>query len=166
MITDRNNGQNSLGTAEFAYNNRTHSSTKMLPFKANYRQKPRIGFKGRKKGKYEGAEKFVKKMKEIQEEAKAVLGKAQEKMKKYADRKQAEVNDYKVGYLVILSTKDLKYQMVRRRTEKLTKRFVGPYKIKKIVLSNAVELELPSIVKIHPVVNISRIHKYIGQVEG
>ena len=114
MITDRNNGQNSLGTAEFAYNNRTHSSTKMLPFKANYRQKPRIGFKGRKKGKYEGAEKFVKKMKEIQEEAKAVLGKAQEKMKKYADRKQAEVNDYKVGYLVILSTKDLKYQMVER----------------------------------------------------
>jgi len=66
----------------------------------------------------------------------------------------------------MLSTKDLKYQMVRRRTEKLTKRFVGPYKIKKIVLSNAVELELPSIVKIHPVVNISRIHKYIGQVEG
>jgi len=135
--------------AEFAYNNRTHSSTKMLPFKANYRQKPRIGFKGRKKGKYEGAEKFVKKMKEIQEEAKAVLGKAQEKMKKYADRKQAEVNDYKVGYLVILSTKDLKYQMVGKRTEKLTERFVGPYKIKKIVLPNVVELELPSIVKIH-----------------
>ena len=149
MITDRNNGQNSLGTAEFAYNNRTHTSTKMLPFKANYRQKPRIGFKGRKKGKYEGAEKFVKKMKEIQEEAKAVLGKAQEKMKKYADRKQAEVNDYKVGYLVILSTKDLKYQMVGKRTEKLTERFVGPYKIKKIVLPNVVELELPSIVKIH-----------------
>jgi len=121
----------------------------MLPFKANYRQKPRIGFKGRKKGKYEGAEKFVKKMKEIQEEAKAVLGKAQEKMKKYADRKQAEVNDYKVGYLVILSTKDLKYQMVGKRTEKLTERFVGPYKIKKIVLPNVVELELPSIVKIH-----------------
>jgi len=31
---------------------------------------------------------------------------------------------------------------------------------------NAVELELPSIVKIHPVVNISRIQKYIEQVEG
>ena len=47
--------------------------------------------------------------------------------------------------------------MVRRRTEKLTERFVDPYKIKKIVSSNAVELELPSIVKIHPVVNVSRI---------
>jgi len=28
-----------------------------------------------------------------------------------------------------------------------------------------VELELPSIVKIHPVVNVSRIHRYVEQVE-
>jgi len=56
--------------------------------------------------------------------------------------------------------------MVGRRTEKLTERFVGPYKVKKIILSNAVELELPSIVKIHPVINVSRIHRYVGQVEG
>ena len=32
--------------------------------------------------------------------------------------------------------------------------------------SNAVELELPSTVKIHPVVNVSRIQKYVGQVKG
>jgi len=56
--------------------------------------------------------------------------------------------------------------MVGRRTEKLTETFVGPYKIKKIVSSNTVKLELPSTVKIHLVVNISRIRKYIGQVEG
>ena len=70
-----------------------------------------MGFEVRKKGKYEGAEKFVVKMKKIQEETKAALGKAQEEIKKYADRKRAEVNEYKVGDLVILSTKDLKYQM-------------------------------------------------------
>jgi len=87
-------------------------------------------------------------------------------MKKYADRKRLDVEEYKVGDLVMLSTKDLKYQMVRRRTEKLTKRFVGSYRIKKIVSSNAIELELPSTVKIHPVVNVSRIRRYIGQVEG
>jgi len=86
--------------------------------------------------------------------------------RKFSSGITAEVNDYKVGDLVMLSTKDLKYQMVRRRTEKLTNRFVGPYKVKKIVLSNTVELELPSTVKIHPVVNVSRIRKYIGQVEG
>jgi len=155
-----------LGTTEFAYNNKTYSSTKTSPFKANYGQDPRMEFEGRKKGKYQGAEKFIEKMKEIQEEAKAALGKAQEEMKKYADRRRGEVDDYKVGDLVILSTKDLKYQMVGRRTEKLTERFVGPYKIKKIVSSNAVELELPSTVKIYPVVNVSRIRRYVGQVEG
>ena len=67
-------------------------------------------------------------------------------------------NKYKVGDLVMLSTKDLKYQMVKRRTEKLMERYIGPYKIKKIVLSNAVELELPSTVKIHLVVNVSCQH--------
>ena len=66
----------------------------------------------------------------------------------------------------MLSTKDLKYQIVGRRMEKLTERFVGPYKVKKIVLANVVELELPSTIRIYPVVNISKIHRYIGQVEG
>jgi len=155
-----------LGTAEFAYNNKAHSSTKTLPFKANYRQDPRMGFEVRRKGKYKGVEKFVIKMREVQEEAKAVLEKAQEEMKKYADRKRGEVNEHKVGDLVMLSTKDLKYQMVRRRTKKLKERFVGPYKIKKTISTNTVELELPSTVRIHPVVNVSRIQRYIRQVEG
>jgi len=116
-----------------------------------------MGFKGRKKGKYLGAEKFVEKMKKTQEEAKAVLGKVQEDMRKYADRKRLDIDEYKVGDLVMLSTKDLKYQIIGRRTEKLTERFVSLYKIKEIVLSNAVKLELPSTVKIYPVVNVSRI---------
>ena len=105
-------------------------------------------------------------MKEIQEKAKVALGKAQEEMKKYANRKRDEVDNYKVGDLVMLSTKDLKYQIVRKRTEKLMERFVKPYKIKKIMSLNAVKLELLSTVKIHLVVNISRICKYIEQVEG
>ena len=51
----------------------------------------------------------MEKMKEIQKETKAVLSKVQEEMKKYTNRKRVEVNDYKVGDLVMLSTKDLKY---------------------------------------------------------
>jgi len=40
------------------------------------------------------------------------------------------------------------------------------YKIKRVVLTNVIELELPSSIKIHLVVNISRVHKYRDQVEG
>jgi len=87
-------------------------------------------------------------------------------MKIYTNRKRGKVNKYKVGDLVMLSTKDLKYQMVGRRTEKLMERFVGPYKVKKIMSANVVKLELPSTIRIHPVVNVSRIHRYIGQIEG
>jgi len=69
-----------LGTVKFAYNNKMHSSTRTSPFKANYGQNPRMGFEGRKKGKYKEAKKFIEKMKKIQKEAKAVLGKAQEEI--------------------------------------------------------------------------------------
>jgi len=137
-----------------------------LSFKANYGQDPKIGFEGRKKGKYKEVKRFVEKIKEIQKETKSVLEKVQEEMKKYADRKRGEADKYKVGNLVILSTKDLKYQMVRRRTKKLTERFVGPYKIKKIMSLNTVELKLSSIIEIYLVVNISRVQRYIGQVKG
>jgi len=146
-----------LGTAEFAYNNKIHATTKILPFKVNYGQDPRIGFEGRRKGKYKAAGKFVEKMRKIQEEAKVALGKAQEEMKKFADRKREKGEEYRVGDLVLLSTKDLKWQMKGRRSEKLTEHFVGSYKVKGIVSSNAIELELPKSIKIHPVVNISRV---------
>jgi len=78
-------------------------------------------------------------MRKIQEEVKAVLEKAQEKIKKIADRKQGEGEEYKVRNLALLSTKDLKWKMRGRRLEKLTKCFVGPYKVKGVVSSNVIE---------------------------
>ena len=138
----------------------------MLPFKANNGQDPRMGFKLRKKGKYKGAEKFVERMRSVQEEAKAVLQKVQEDMKQYVDRERGEIEEYRVGDLVLFSTKDLKYQMIGRQIEKFMECFVGPYKVKAIISSNAIELEFPRTVKIHPVVNVSRVRKYKSQIEG
>jgi len=152
--------------AEFTYNNKIHTATKTSPFKVNYGQDPRMGFEGRRKGKYEAAGKFIEKMKKIQKEAKAALGKAQEEMKKFANRRQREEKEYRVGDLVLLSMKDLKWQMKGRRSEKLTKCFMGLYKVKGIVSSNVIELELPKSIKIHPVVNISRVQLYKPQIEG
>jgi len=50
--------------------------------------------------------------------------------------------------------------------EKLTERFVGPYKVKRIISTNAIKLELPSSVKIYLVINVSRVQKYRDQVKG
>jgi len=67
---------------------------------------------------------------------------------------------------ILLSTKDLKYQMKGRRSEKLMERFVESYQVKGVISTNTIELDLPSTVRIHPVVNVSRVCRYKNQVEG
>ena len=103
-----------LRTAEFIYNNKIYLAIKVLPFKANYGQDPRMESEGRRKRKYEVVGKFAERIWKIQKEVKVALKKAQDKMKKFADRKQSKGEQYKVEDLVLLSTKDLKWQMKRR----------------------------------------------------
>jgi len=68
----------------------------------------------KKKGKFEKVEEFMTRMKEVHEKVKAALKKSQEEMRKYADRKRSKIEEYRVGNWVLLSTKDLKYQMKGR----------------------------------------------------
>jgi len=65
-----------LGTAEFAYNNKVNTSTKVSLFRANSGRDSRMGFEMRKQGKLEGAKEFMEKMKRIQGEAQVVLKRA------------------------------------------------------------------------------------------
>jgi len=53
-----------------------------------------------------------------------------------------------------------------RPSKKLTERYVGPYAIDKVVSLNAVKLQLPSSMRIHPVVNVSWIARYKEQIKG
>jgi len=152
-----------LGTAEFTYNNKVNISTQVSPFRVNSGRDPRMWFEMRKKRKDKGAEEFTK---EVQEKAQVALKKTQREMKKYVDRKRSKREEYKVGDQVLLSTKDLKWQMEGMQTEKLVERFVGPYKVKRVILSNTVEFELLGSIRIHPVVNVSRIQRYRKQVRG
>ena len=41
-----------------------------------------------------------------------------------------------------------------------------PYQVKGIISTNAIELDLLSTVKIHPVINVSRVQRYKDQVKG
>ena len=70
-----------LVLAEFAINNKTHSTTKVSPFMVNYGRELRIRVDIKRKGKIEKATEFVVKMKKVQEEAEAALKRAQEKIK-------------------------------------------------------------------------------------
>ena len=152
-----------LVLAEFMVNNKTHTTTKVLPFMANYGKEVRMGGDIRKKGKVESATEFVKRMKKVHEEAEAALKKTQEKMKRYADRSRKETEKWKRGDRVLLSTKDLVFK--ERPVKKLTERYIGPYVIEEVVLSNAVKLRLSNSMRIHLVVNVSQIAWYKEQVK-
>ena len=71
-----------LASAEFAVNNKVHTTTKILPFMANYERELRLRGDIRKKGKVEKATEFVERMKKVYEEAGAALKKMQEDMKR------------------------------------------------------------------------------------
>ena len=59
-------------------------------------------------------------------------------MKRYANKKRKEVENWKKGDRVMLSIKDLVFK--KRPVRKLVERYVGPYEIEEIVSTNAVKL--------------------------
>ena len=68
------------------------------------------------------------------------MKKSQEKIKKYINRNRKKVVEYKIGDRMLLSMKDLTWQMRNRETKKFTEKFVRLYKIKKIISENMVKL--------------------------
>ena len=99
-----------LVSAEFVVNNKVHMVTKVLPFMANYGRELEMGGNISKKGKVEKAMEFAERMKKVHEEAEAALKKAQEDMKRQADRRRKETENWKRGDKVMLSTKDLVFK--------------------------------------------------------
>jgi len=153
-----------LASAEFVVNNKVHTATKVSPFMANYRRDLKMGGDIRKKGKVEKITEFVERMKKVQEEVRTALKKTQEEMKRYTDRNRKETDKWRKENRVMLSTKDLVFK--ERPVRKLVERYVGPYEIEKVVSSNAMKLRLPSSMRIHLVVNVSRIARYKEQRKG
>ena len=129
--------------------------TKMSLFMANYGRELRIEADIRKKEKVEKATEFVERLKKVQEKAGTVLRKTWEEMKKYADRKRKETEEWKKRDRVMLSTKDLVFK--ERPVRKLVEQYIEPYEIEEVVSTNAVKLRLLSSMRIHLVVNVSQI---------
>jgi len=74
-------------------------------------------------------------------------------MKRQADKKRKKSEKWKKENRVMLSTKN---QMFKERpVKKLVNQYVGPYTIEGVVSINTVKLQLPTLMRIHLVVNVS-----------
>jgi len=64
---------------------------------------------------------------------------------------------------MILSTKDLMFK--ERLTKKLVDQYASLYIIDRVVSTNAIKLQVPTLMRIHLVVNISQVVRYREQME-
>ena len=75
----------------------------------------------RRKGKVEKVIEFAERIKKVQE-VRVALRKAQEDMKRQADRGQQEIEEWRKSNKVMLSTKDLVFK--KRPVKKLMERYI------------------------------------------
>ena len=161
-----------LVRATHAINHTKSVSTGLTPFEVMFRRAPRLPLdvaldplRGRR-GAAEAsavpaATDFLQRHRYLWDTAKANLLKAQADQKRFADQHRRDEH-FAVGDDVLLSTKDLALAAdpAHRRAAKLTARFVGPFKVTRVINDNAYELELPPQLRIHPVQNISKLRRY------
>ena len=159
-----------LDLAEFAINNAYQESIKMSPFFMCHGKHPNTPIAIKASSRVPHAKAWAESYKERLARAKASILAAQDRQKAYADRNRQEVR-YEVGQQVLLSTKNIKFK--GEGVPKLMPKWMGPLTVKALVGRKdpvtgvvipehvrAVELELPPLMRVHPVFHVSLIKAY------
>ncbi len=98
---------------------------------------------------------FVQRCRRTWEKVRRVLVQTSGRTKAAADRRRSSPPTYVCGQRVWLSTKDLP---LRAPSRKLAPRFIGPYRVTKVVNPVAIRLKLPpALGRVHPVFHVSRV---------
>src|SRR5688572_19882199 len=150
-----------LPLIEFAYNNSYHASIEMALFEALYGRKSRSPV-----GWFEVGEialigpdlvfEAMEKVRLIRERFKS----AQSRQKSYSDNRRKDI-EFEVNDSVYLKISPTKGVMRFGKKDKLSPRYIGPYKIFRRMGKVAYELDLPSeLAMVHPVFHVSMLRKF------
>jgi hypothetical protein len=143
--------------AEIAFNDSMQTSAGETPFYLNSGQHPRLSpllsINNNNRSKHEAVNEMLTQMHLAINNAKTSLAQAQQRQQQYANESRREIV-FNVGDEVLLSTANLRNM---NSAPKLYPKFIGPYKIKRVVSSVAYELDLPSSMRIHHTFHVSKL---------
>ncbi|KAI7808450.1 Pol polyprotein [Triplophysa rosa] len=144
-----------LSWVEYAHNSLPVSSSGMSPFECSVGYQPPLFPSQEPEAAVPSALAFVRRCRRTWTRARGVLARTSQRTKAAADRHRISPPPYVCGQRVWLSTKDLP---LRAPSKKLAPRFIGPYRIMKVVNPVAVWLKLPhNLGRVHPVFHVSRV---------
>ncbi|OMO73136.1 reverse transcriptase [Corchorus capsularis] len=152
-----------LHWAEYSYNTSFHTAAGLTPFEDVYGRSPLTVL-----SYLPGATKVAKLEESLVERQQILtllknnLERAQNRMKMQHDHHRTE-KQFEVGDLVLLRLQPYRQIFVSKRSsQKLAKRFFGPFEVLRKLGPVAYELKLPPEAKIHPVFHVSLLKRYYG----
>ncbi|GJW83607.1 ty3-gypsy retrotransposon protein [Tanacetum coccineum] len=152
-----------LPWAEYCYNSSYHSSIKMSPFQALYGRLP-LSVIPYPPGslKVAAVDKLLVDRDGLLRQLKDSLLSAKQRMEVKANRKRRDV-EFNVGDMVLVKLQPYRQiTLAKRLSNKLAKRYYGPYTVEARMGKVAYRLTLPASSKIHPVFHVSILKAFFG----
>lgn len=155
-----------LALAEWSYNTSQHIGTGMTPYKVVYdKPPPSLSKYLRGSSRNDAVDAILSTREEIHAILQRKLLKAQEAMKHFADQKRRDVI-YEVDQLVYVKLRPHCQSSLRTQpSNKLTRRYFGPYQVLERIDNVAYRLKLPEGSKIHPVFHCSLLCPHHGSTD-
>jgi hypothetical protein len=152
-----------LDLAELAINNSVHASTGFTPFRLTFGQEVQLpldhAIAAAQPSNNPEAAQRIERLHADLKRARENIERAQQRQARYVDAHRRDVT-FAVGDSVLLSTEHLRLVGSDMRTPKFSCKYIGPFKVRRVVNANAYELDLPPALQIHPVLNVSRLKAY------
>ncbi|KAL1979106.1 hypothetical protein VTN96DRAFT_6844 [Rasamsonia emersonii] len=150
-----------LPMVDFAAAVLPHDSTGLSPFAVDRGYEPRVSFDWTAatppeeiKLERREAQKWLRHMESVWNQARSGMEDAQRRQKEQADRHRRDV-DFDVGDWVMVTTKDWKMD---RPSRKLANQAAGPYQIVEKV-GHSFKLDLPDSIRVHPVFSPEKLRR-------